>query len=293
MSENVDELETATATETETAADIGTATDTDTGAETDPRAEPPNDVILRTEDLTKKFGPLTAVDSVSLDILADGITSIIGPNGAGKTTLFNMFTGKYEPTDGRIEFRGESIGGRPTHEIVRRGIVRSFQITNFFSELTALENVRLAAQARHSGFGPSDFLRHHAALEEPIADAERVLERVGLDNVATEPASSLSYGQRRHLEIAIALASEPDLLLMDEPTAGMSPEETRESVELIEDIATDTTVVIIEHDMDIVMGISDRIAVLNEGSLLAQGPPAEIQEDERVQRAYLRGGGSE
>jgi branched-chain amino acid transport system ATP-binding protein len=179
------------------------------------------------------------------------------------------------------------------YEVVRRGIVRSFQITNFFSELTALENVRLAAQARYSGFGPSDFLTHHASHEEPIADAERVLERVGLDEVATETASSLAYGQRRHLEVAIALASEPRLLLMDEPTAGMSPEETNETVELIEDIASDTTVVIIEHDMDIVMDISDQIAVLNEGKLLTQGTPSEIQSDERVQEAYLRGGGHE
>ncbi|WP_247004190.1 ABC transporter ATP-binding protein [Halosolutus gelatinilyticus] len=279
MSENVDDLETAIETETETS--------------TDARSEPPSDVILRTEGLTKMFGPLTAIDSVSLDVLADGITSIIGPNGAGKTTLFNVFSGKYTPTDGRIEFRGEPIGGHPPHEIVRRGIVRSFQITNFFSELTALENVRLAAQARYSGFGASDFLAHHASFEGPIADAERILEQVDLDDVAREPASSLSYGQRRHLEIAIAIASDPKLLLLDEPTAGMSPEETRETVELIEDIATDTTIVIIEHDMDIVMGISDRIAVLNEGSLLAQGTPTEIQRDERVQRAYLRGGGRE
>ncbi|WP_339106203.1 ABC transporter ATP-binding protein [Haloterrigena salinisoli] len=269
MSENVDELETTV----------------------EDQPDPSNDVILRTEDLTKKFGPLTAIDSISLDILTDGITSIIGPNGAGKTTLFNTLTGKHAPTEGRIEFRGESIGGKPPHEIAGHGIVRSFQITNFFSELTAIENVRLAAQARYSGFGPSDFLSHHTALEEPIADAKRILERVHLDDVVYEPASSLSYGQRRHLEIAIALASEPELLLMDEPTAGMSPEETREVVELIEDIATDMTIVIIEHDMDIVMGISDRIAVLNEGSLLTQGTPAEIQRDERVQRAYLGGGG--
>ncbi|MFC6763756.1 ABC transporter ATP-binding protein [Natrinema soli] len=269
MSKNADELEnTAVAQET-----------------------PSSDVILRTEGLTKKFGPLTATDNISLDILADGITSIIGPNGAGKTTLFNLFTGKYEPTDGQILFRGQSIGGNEPYEIVRQGIVRSYQITNFFSELTTIENVRLASQARYTGFRPSDFLRHHESLEEPIADARRVLERVHLADASHEPASSLSYGQRRHLEIAIALAAEPDLLLMDEPTAGMSPEETRETVELIEDIATDTSVVIIEHDMEIVMGISDQIAVLNEGSVLAQGEPAEIKRDERVQRAYLQGGG--
>jgi len=250
-----------------------------------------SDAILRTDGLTKRFGPLTATDNISLEIQENSITSIIGPNGAGKTTLFNLITGKYEPTDGKIVFQNESIGGKDPHQIVRHGIVRSFQITNFFTELTTIENVRLAAQARYTGFGPTDFLKHHASLEEPISDAMRVLERVQLDDVAHEPASNLSYGQRRHLEIAIALASDPDLLLMDEPTAGMSPEETNETVELIEDIATDITLIIIEHDMEIVMGISDQIAVLNNGSLLTQGAPAEIQQDERVQRAYLRGGG--
>ncbi|WP_430506277.1 ABC transporter ATP-binding protein [Haloparvum sp. PAK95] len=259
----------------------------------EPEADASSDAILTTENLTKQFGPLTAIDAVSLEIPADGITAVIGPNGAGKTTLFNTFTGKHAPTDGQIVFDGETLDGAEPHEIVGRGIVRSFQITNFFAELTALENVRLAAQARYSGFGPADFLTHHASHEAPLADAKRVLERVGLAEVATETASSLSYGQRRHLEIAIALASEPRLLLMDEPTAGMSPEETNETVELIEDIAADTTVVIIEHDMDIVMGIADRIAVLNEGKLLTQGPPEEIQSDERVQEAYLRGGGHE
>jgi|AntRauTorcE11898_2_1112593.scaffolds.fasta_scaffold00675_9 branched-chain amino acid transport system ATP-binding protein len=253
----------------------------------------PSGAILRTEGLTKNFGPLTALEDVSLEIPTDGITAIIGPNGAGKTTLFNTFTGKHAPTDGEIEFDGERIGGVEPHEIVRRGIVRSFQITNFFSALTALENVRLAAQARYSGFSPSDFLTHHASHKEPIADAEQVLERVGLDDVATETASNLAYGRRRHLEVAIALASEPRLLLMDEPTAGMSPEATTETVELIEDIASDTTVVIIEHDMDIVMDISDRIAVLNEGKLLTSGTPSEVQSDKRVQEAYLRGGGHE
>ncbi|MDF9748501.1 ABC transporter ATP-binding protein [Natrinema sp. S1CR25-10] len=250
-----------------------------------------DDVALRTDALTKQFGPLTAIDDVSLEIHADGITSIIGPNGAGKTTLFNLLTGKYDPTDGQIRFRGERIDGKPPHEIVRDGIVRSFQITNFFDELTTIENVRLASQARYTGFKPTDFLRHHDSLEEPIADAERVLERVQLADVAQTPAANLSYGQRRHLEIAIALASDPDLLLMDEPTAGMSPEETRETVGLIEDIAADVTLVLIEHDMDIVMDISDRIAVLNEGTLLSVGGPAEIRTDERVQQAYLRGGG--
>lgn len=249
------------------------------------------DSILEVEGLTKQFGPLTAVDGVSLEIPDGGVTSIIGPNGAGKTTLFNMFTGKYTPTEGRIEFQGERIDGKEPHEIVERGVVRSFQITNFFSELSALENVRLATQARYTGFKPSDFARHHGALEEPIEEAQDILDRIHLTDIAQKPASSLSYGQRRHLEIGIALAADPDLLLMDEPTAGMSPEETHETVELIEDIADDMTLILIEHDMDIVMNISDQIAVLNKGELLAWGSPAEIERDDRVQDAYLGGGG--
>lgn len=248
-----------------------------------------DDILLRTYDVTKKFGLLTAIDDVTLSVPAGGITSIIGPNGAGKTTLFNLFTGKYEPTSGRIEFRDERIDGRAPHEIVRKGIVRSFQITNFFDDLSTLENVRLATQMQHTGFGVSDFLRHHGTLDKPLATARRVLERVQLTDVANRRASDLSYGQRRRLEVGIALAADPDLLLMDEPTAGMGPEETSETVDLIEDIATDTTLVLIEHDMNIVMNISDHIAVMNEGALLSKGSPEEIRNDERVQRAYLGG----
>ncbi len=253
------------------------------------RERPMGETALRTDGVTKRFGQLTAIDDVSLSIPAGGITSIIGPNGAGKTTLFDLFTGRYAPTAGHIEFRDERIDGREPHEIVRRGVVRSFQITNFFDELTTLENVRLATQARHTGFGVSDFVRHHNALDAALETAREVLERVRLADAADRRAADLSYGQRRHLEIGIALASDPALLLMDEPTAGMSPEETSETVELIEDIAADATLAIIEHDMEIVMGISDHIAVMNEGELLSWGSPEEIRTDERVQRAYLGG----
>ncbi|ADJ16491.1 ABC transporter ATP-binding protein [Halalkalicoccus jeotgali] len=243
--------------------------------------------ILSTDGLTKRFGTLTAVDDVSLEIPTGRITSIIGPNGAGKTTLFNLFTGKYEPTAGRIDFRGNRIDGEKPHYLVKQGLVRSFQITNFFGDLTARENIRLATQAPHTGFGPRDFLTHHRNLDAATESAERILERVDLSHVADETASNLSYGQRRHLEIAISLAADPDLFLMDEPTAGMSPEETGEIVDLIEEIAADITLVLIEHDMHIVMDISDHIAVMNEGTVLAHGTPDQIRNDERVQRAYL------
>ncbi len=254
-----------------------------------PDSETTDETLLRTDDVTKKFGQLTAINDVSMSIPEGEITSIIGPNGAGKTTLFNLFTGKYEPTSGQIRFRDERIDGMAPHDIVDKGVVRSFQITNFFDDLTTRENVRLATQAQYSGFGASDFLRHYTSLDGAVDDAEAVLERVHLLDVADRQASNLSYGQRRHLEIGIALAAGPDLLLMDEPTAGMSPEETLDTVELIEEIASDTTLVLIEHDMDIVMDISEFIVVMNEGELIARGDPAEIRTDDRVQRAYLGG----
>lgn len=251
-----------------------------------------SDPLLVTENLTKQFDALTAVDRVSLSIPSEGVTAIIGPNGAGKTTLFNLFTGKLRPSSGTVRFRDERIDDESPHEIVRRGIARSYQITNFFPNLTALENVRLAAQRRHTGLRPSALLTHYSALEEPEEAAHRALSAVDLDDVAGEPASTLSHGQRRHLEVGIALASEPILLLMDEPTAGMSPEETVEMTELIESIAADTTLVIVEHDMDVVMNVSDRIAVMNKGQLLTVDTPDAVRENEAVQRAYFTGGGT-
>ncbi|MFB6360356.1 MAG: ABC transporter ATP-binding protein [Halobacteriales archaeon] len=249
------------------------------------------DPLLVTEDLTKRFEALTAVDGVSLTIPAGGITAVIGPNGAGKTTLFNILTGKLRPDQGTIQFRGERIDGKQPHEIVRDGIARSYQITNFFPELTVLENARLAAQQRHTGFGLRDLLGHYSGLSEPIDAARSVLDSVDLKAEAESLASTLSHGQRRHLEVGIALASEPDLLLMDEPTAGMSPEETVEMTQLIESIAADTTLVLVEHDMEVVMNVSDRVAVMNQGQLLTVDTPAAVREDETVQRAYFSGGG--
>jgi branched-chain amino acid transport system ATP-binding protein len=248
------------------------------------------DILLTTDNLTKEFSALIAVDRVSLEVETNSVSAIIGPNGAGKTTLFNLLTGKLAPTRGTITFRGERIDGLPPHEIVRRGIARSYQITNFFADLTVLENVRLAAQRRHSRLTPRDFLGHYSTKEEALDDAQAALESVDLLEVRDRPAGNLSHGQRRHLEVGIALALDPDLLLLDEPTAGMSPEETHEMKSLLQTIAQDITLVLVEHDMDVVMDVSDKVAVMNRGSLIAYDKPSVVREDEEVQRAYLSGG---
>jgi len=245
--------------------------------------------LLALDSVSKEFGKIRAVDDVTLDIREDEVTAVIGPNGAGKTTLFNLITGRYDLTNGRIALRGNRIDGLEVQEIVRQGLARSFQITNFFPDLTALENVRLAAQAQHSGLSTSSLLRHHDDESAPRDAAMGVLERLDLMDIAREPANSLAHGQQRHLEIGIALACDPDILVMDEPTAGMSPEETVETRELVEDLARDITIVIVEHDMDVVMRVADRLAVMENGSLLTVGPPEDVREDERVQQAYLGG----
>jgi branched-chain amino acid transport system ATP-binding protein len=250
-------------------------------------SETASDVLLQTVGLTKRFGSLTAVDDLTLDIVEGDVTAVIGPNGAGKTTLFNTLTGKYEPTSGEILFRGERIDGEAPHKIVERGIARSYQITNFFPELSTRENVRIGVYARHAGFGVTDLFSHFSQHGDHLAEVGRILERIGLADVATEQAANLSHGQQRHLEVGIALAADPDLLLLDEPTAGMSPAETQEAVDLIHELNRDTTIVIIEHNMEMITEISDQIAVMHHGALLAMGTPGEISRDERVQEAYL------
>lgn len=249
-----------------------------------------SDAFLEARALTKRFGSLMAVDNVSFEVEEGSITAIIGPNGAGKTTLFNLFTCNHGPTSGEIYFKGDRIDGKTPHEVFRDGVARSFQITNFFPELSTLENVRLATQSKYTGRGLRDFLSHYTRLEEAREEAYGVLERLGLGDIADEQASTLSHGQQRHLEIAIGLGSDPDLLLMDEPTSGMSPEETRHTIDLIEDISSDTTLLVIEHDMDVVMQIADEIAVMNRGELLVKDRPEAVRQDQRVQEAYLEGG---
>jgi branched-chain amino acid transport system ATP-binding protein len=248
-----------------------------------PGAAPPP--ILRTEGLTVRFGGLTALNQVSLEVMPGEIRGVIGPNGAGKSTLFNCLTGVLRPTGGRIVLEGEDITGLPPHAISHKGLARSYQITNILPGATVLENVRIAAQSRRHGWS---LWRHHLAYADLLERSRRVLAAVGLDGKAEELAANLSHGEQRNLEIGIALATEPRVLCLDEPTAGMSPAETRATVELVRRIAADYTILIVEHDMEVVMGLARTITVLHYGEVLAEGPPAEIQANARVQEVYLK-----
>ena len=241
--------------------------------------------ILRTERLTVRFGGLTALNDVSVAVPRGEIRAIIGPNGAGKSTFFNCVTGVLRPTAGRIVFEGEDIAGLPPHRISRKAIARSYQITNILPGATVLENVRIAVQSRHHSWS---LLRHHRAYTDVIGRAQGVLEAVGLLEEQDELAANLSHGAQRNLEIGIALATEPKLLCLDEPTAGMSVAETHATVELVRRIAKDLTILIVEHDMEVVMGLASRITVLHYGEVLAEGAPAEIQANPRVQEVYLK-----
>ena len=241
--------------------------------------------ILRTEGLTVRFGGLTALNNVTLAVPHGEIRAMIGPNGAGKSTFFNCVTGVLRPTSGRIVFDGEDITGLPPHRISQKAIARSYQITNILPGATVLENVRIAAQSRHHSWS---LVRHHRAVGDVIDRARAVLDAVGLGDKEEELAANLSHGEQRHLEIGIALATEPKLLCLDEPTAGMSVSETRATVELIRQIATDLTILIVEHDMEVVMGLAKTITVLHYGEVLAEGTPAQIQANPRVQEVYLK-----
>jgi branched-chain amino acid transport system ATP-binding protein len=241
--------------------------------------------ILRTEGLTVRFGGLTALDGVSVAVPPGEIRAIIGPNGAGKSTFFNCLTGVIRPTGGRILFQDENVAGLPPHAISRRGIARSYQITNILPNATTLENVRIAAQSRRHGWS---LLSHHRSYRDLIDRSLGVIESVGLRGKEDELAANLSHGEQRNLEIGIALATEPALLCLDEPTAGMSVSETHATVELVRRIAADLTIMIVEHDMEVVMGLAHHITVLHYGQVLAEGSPAEIQANPRVQEVYLK-----
>ena len=241
--------------------------------------------LLCTEGLTVRFGGLTALNAVSLSVMRGEIRALIGPNGAGKSTFFNCVTGVLRPTGGRVWLDGEDITGLPPDRISRKAIARSYQITNILPGATVFENVRIAAQSRRGGW---NLVRHHRALRDVSERARVVLEGVGLDGKADELAANLSHGEQRNLEIGIALATEPKLLCLDEPTAGMSVSETRATVELIRRIAEGLTILIVEHDMEVVMGLARTITVLHYGEVLAEGSPAEIQGNPRVQEVYLK-----
>jgi branched-chain amino acid transport system ATP-binding protein len=241
--------------------------------------------ILRIEGLTMRFGGLTALNNVSVSMPRGEIRAIIGPNGAGKSTFFNCITGVMRPTGGRILFDGDDITGLPPHRISQKAIARSYQITNILPGATVRENVRIAVQSRHHSWS---LLRHHGSYHDVIARARAVLDSVGLLEKEDELAANLSHGEQRNLEIGIALGTEPKLLCLDEPTAGMSVTETHATVDLIRRIAANLTILIVEHDMEVVMGLAHTITVLHYGEVLAEGTPAAIQANPRVQEVYLK-----
>jgi branched-chain amino acid transport system ATP-binding protein len=250
-------------------------------------AEPSNGqgLVLQLVGLRKRFGGVQAVNGVNLAVPPGDLRAIIGPNGAGKTTLFNLISGDLPHDTGQIFFGGEEVSGLPPHRLCRRGMGRTFQITSIFRRLTALENVQTAYLSHH---------RRHFNLLTPARrlyrdEAMGLLERVGLHEEALKPSGILSHGDQRRLELAIALASSPRLLLLDEPTAGMAPRERHELMALVGRIAAETglTVVFTEHDMDVVFAVARRITVLHQGAVLAEGPPQEVRANADVQRVYL------
>jgi branched-chain amino acid transport system ATP-binding protein len=242
---------------------------------------------MRVEQVSRWFGGLQAVREASLSIEAGAFHSIIGPNGAGKTTLFNMMSGAIRPTTGRIFFKERDITGVPLHRVAQLGIGRAYQITSLFPGLTVLENVRLSAQAR--GNDSFKLWQHSANLRRYLDRAEEVIGLVGLAGREQMLASALSHGDKRKLELALLLAGDPELLLLDEPTAGMAAEQVPELMAIIRRVRQQggRTIILVEHRMDVVMAVSDRITVMHHGAVLAEGTPREIATDQRVQQAYL------
>jgi branched-chain amino acid transport system ATP-binding protein len=241
--------------------------------------------LLAAESLSRAFGALSALNRVSFEVASRERRAIIGPNGAGKTTLFNLITGQLAPTGGRILLEGRPIQGLSPHAVARRGVSRSFQRNNLFPKLAVLENLRLAAAARAPGTW--SLLGRIEGQPGPRARAREVADIVGLTERLAVPAGLLSYGEQRQLEVGVALATSPRLLLLDEPTAGMSPEETQRMTRMLEALPRDVTLLIIEHDMDVVGSLADRVTVLHYGEVLTEGTFAEVKADPRVYEVYL------
>lgn len=244
-------------------------------------------VLLEVRNIVKSFGGLRALQDVSLSVAKGEIRAVIGPNGAGKSTLFNVMTGLLKPDTGGVVFEGEPITGMPPHRIIRKGIGRSFQITNIFPRMSVFENVQVALFSHHrTGNNPFSLARKSTRVGEEVLG---LLDQVGLAEKYDASASVLSHGDQKRLEIAISLASRPKLLMLDEPTAGMSRFESRETVSLLQTISREQglTLIFTEHDMDIVFAISEKIMVLQQGAVIADGTPAEIKANPEVRKAYL------
>jgi len=241
--------------------------------------------ILETKGLYHDFKGLEVLFDVNLEVKERERHAIIGPNGAGKTTLFNVITGTYHPSRGQVFFKGKEVTGSRPYEMARLGMGRSFQITSTFNRLTAFQNIRLAVLSKRGV--RFQLLRKVDKMQEITQETDEVLKRINLDRERDMPAGVLSYGKHRSLEISMALATDPDLVMLDEPTAGMSRDETHYAVDLIRRLTEGKTAVIIEHDMDVVFSLADRITVLHYGQILATGPPAEIRQNQAVKDAYL------
>ncbi|NLE83816.1 MAG: ABC transporter ATP-binding protein [Chloroflexi bacterium] len=247
------------------------------------------EIIIETQNLSKHFGGLAAVDDVSIKIEAGTLHAIIGPNGAGKTTFFNLLSGNLKPTAGRVFYKGQDLTGKPIYRMIHMGIGRSFQITNIFPNLTVYENIRLASQAmENKNF---HFLMDTSKIENVEERTAQVVEKVGLTSQALLPARALSHGDQRKLELGMILAPDPELLLLDEPTAGMATDQVPELITLIQEVQQSglKTVILVEHNMNVVMKVSDRITVMHQGKVLAEGTPGEIASNQEVQTAYLGG----
>jgi branched-chain amino acid transport system ATP-binding protein len=241
--------------------------------------------VLRLNDVSKHFGGIHVVDDVNLEIVKGERHALIGPNGAGKSTLFNLITGFYTPTKGTIHFEDKRIDGLAPYKIIRLGIARSFQIINIFKDMRVYENVRNAIVAKHHS--SLMFTKKLANLNKVREETEYILGRINLKSFRDELAGTLGYGQQRALEIGLTIALDPNLVLLDEPGAGLTPDETREIVKLIKEVTKGKTLVIVEHDMDVVFDLADRISVLNRGRVLATGNPEEIKRNVSVKEVYL------